>query len=51
MTQTILIRMTPAGPRTEIPTSSTLRVAKVQEGIALDDQMFARPASLAGGTP
>jgi hypothetical protein len=46
-----VIRMNPAGPRTEIPTVSTLRVTKVQEGVPLDDRMFARPASLAGGRP
>jgi photosynthetic reaction center cytochrome c subunit len=39
-----LTRMYPAGPRTVVPSSSTLRVTVVQEGVAIDDKKFARPA-------
>jgi hypothetical protein len=38
-----LIRMTPASQRTEIATSSTLRVTKVQTNVAIDDARFKRP--------
>jgi hypothetical protein len=38
-----VIRMTPAGPRTEIATSSTLRIQKVEEGVPLADDLFLRP--------
>ena len=40
-----LIRMNPAGPRTEIPTTSTFRVLSVRENVALDDALFGRPSA------
>jgi hypothetical protein len=38
-----LIRMNPASQRTEIATSSTLRVTKVQTNVPIDNARFARP--------
>ena len=38
-----VIRMNPASQRTEIGTSSTLRVLKVQTNVAIDDARFTKP--------
>ncbi|MGE3840631.1 MAG: photosynthetic reaction center cytochrome c subunit family protein [Vicinamibacterales bacterium] len=38
-----VIKMTPASHRTELPTSSTFRVERVQEGVAIPDAKFVRP--------
>lgn len=41
------IKMTPASHRTELPTSSTFRIERVQEGVAIADAKFARPEKAA----
>lgn len=38
-----LVRMNPAGPRTELGTSSTLRVKNIKVNVPLDDALFVRP--------
>jgi hypothetical protein len=38
-----VIRMNPAGQRLELGTSSTLRVDRIQIGVAIEDGRFARP--------
>lgn len=38
-----VIRMNPAAQRTELGTGSTLRVEKVQNGVAIDDSRFTKP--------
>ena len=40
-----VIRMNPASQRTELGTSSTLRVEKVQHGVLIDDGKFTKPQS------
>lgn len=40
-----LVRMNPASQRTELATSSTLRVLKVQNGVAIDESVFTKPQS------
>jgi hypothetical protein len=40
-----VIRMSPASPRVELQTSSTLRVQKVQDNVPVEDAKFAKPAS------
>jgi len=49
-----VVRMTPASQRTELQTTSTLRVLKVQNGVAIDDSKFTKPTSqppASGATP
>jgi len=38
-----VIRMNPASQRTELGTSSTLRVEKVQNGVAIGEARFTKP--------
>ena len=38
-----VLRMNPAGPRTEIGTSSTLRIEKVKLGAPIDNRLFTKP--------
>jgi len=38
-----VIRMNPASQRTELGTSSTLRVEKIQNGVAIDEARFTKP--------
>jgi hypothetical protein len=38
-----IIRLEPAGPRTEIPTHSTIRIQRIQENITMDSSKFKRP--------
>ena len=38
-----LIQTTPANPRTELSTSLTLRVQKIQDNVPLDDSRFVKP--------
>jgi len=40
-----VIRMSPAGPRTELHPVSTLRITSVKDNVALDDAKFARPTA------
>jgi len=42
-----VVRMSPASQRTEIATSSTLRVTRVQTNVPLDDARFLRPQAAA----
>jgi hypothetical protein len=39
-----LVRSSPAGPRTELATTSTLRVTSVRDNVAIDAATFATPA-------
>jgi hypothetical protein len=39
------IHSEPAGPRTELPTHSTLQIDRIEENVAIDDAKFVRPAS------
>jgi outer membrane lipoprotein-sorting protein len=39
------IHMEPAGPRTELPTHSTIRITRIQENVAIEDAKFVRPVS------
>ncbi len=38
-----VVRMNPAGPRTELGTSSTLRIEKIRNGVSIDDSRFVKP--------
>jgi hypothetical protein len=38
-----VVRMSPAGPRTEIEPTSTLRITKVQDNVPIDDAKFVKP--------
>jgi hypothetical protein len=40
-----VIRMSPAGPRTELAPVSTLRITSVKDNVPLDDAKFAKPAA------
>jgi len=42
-----VIRMSPAGPRTELKSTSTLRVTSVKDNVPLADALFSRPAPAA----
>jgi hypothetical protein len=42
-----LVEMVPGSPRSELWTTSTLRVDKVQDNVAIDDAKFTKPASKA----
>jgi photosynthetic reaction center cytochrome c subunit len=44
-----LITIYPAGARTELATTSTIRVLKVQDNLPIDTAKFAKPASAATG--
>jgi len=40
-----VVRSSPAGPRTELETTSTLRVTSVKDNVPIEDARFAKPAS------
>lgn len=40
------MHMEPAGPRTELATHSTIRIAKIQENVPMEDSKFTRPVSV-----
>src|SRR5262249_47211066 len=41
-----LIHMSPAGPRTELATQSTIRIWKVRDNISIASSRFAKPSNL-----
>lgn len=45
-----LIRLEPAGPRTELATHSTIRIQRIQENVAIDSGKFKKPEQKEGLT-